>query len=254
MSHTYLQEKERSKIVVTGYIRQFQNNNQLFCSFSVDLIQTILLFYPIHKWEFTDKKINNITILNGYTLKYSRVIASAAWVSVQIGDFFSIKDKCIHTITLKGVSDIKSSFVGYNSIGFFTKKFTQFERNDWNHGKNYSVQIGSNGWFVTSECFDKSLRYHYSNPLNNWYKSNDEIIVKIDTSKMKAIVWNSALPNFSSVKDMDVEHNNPKYKRYYWKFDLPKDIQVALMISIGTDRETNTHTFTIIDHKTEYIR
>ena len=180
------------------------------------------------------------------------------WVTCQIGDFFDSKQKLVHKITLKHCGEYLS---GHGGLGFITKDYTQFIADSWKYGKNESIMIYSNAFYTTSKCFDKDLKddctiinfLHSSyGPYQGWYKSNDIIMIKIDTNKMKAIIWNSTPPKEKikhGIIDLDVDKEYKEYRNWYFKMNLPKDVPVALIVELGKKQ-----TVEIIQHETQYIK
>eukprot|EP01084_Bolivina_argentea_P209004 356121_1 len=260
-------EIELVELCVYGYLRDFDSTNILSQPLPMELANVILIYYPRNRFKFINKANNkHISITNeGYTAIYGDVSSSdppwdwtgdtptyKRWVTLQIGDFLSNKEKIIHTITFKLTThDRNSDIVGYNSIGFISKEFKLFESTSWNPGKNGSVSLSSNGYFVTSECFDKKYVNH-GMIVKAIYAENDEVMIKIDTNKMKAILWNSTPPEKSNIKrltDMDVDGEYNKYKNYYYKFDLPNDIPSALALELGKSQIVN-----ILKHEIAYMQ
>ena len=166
----------------------------------------------------------------------------------------------IHKITFKSYTDSNQIITGFNSIGFCTKEFSKFISPDYNKGDNGSTYISSNGYFVTSKCFDSKMRKHrtFIEPNENaidhhkgWYKANDLVMIKIDTHKMKAVIWNSTPPKgkINGRIDLDVDKEYEDYKGFYFKFDLPKDIPVAVLVELGFPQSIE-----IVDHDIQYIK
>merc|ERR1740123_2029455 len=92
----------------------------------------------------------------------------------------------IHTIKFK----IQEGISGNNSFGFITKDFTLWTSKSWNPGKNGSMFASSNGFFVTSSCFDSKLEKHQSCASHARYSNGDIVCMKIDTKNMRAMLWN----------------------------------------------------------------
>ena len=250
---------ERIKLSIYGYLREFEHKNKLSNRFPNELKSVIVLFYPRDKIKFIDLGIENeCKIVNdGATLIYSRI--DTVWTTCQIGEFFDSKQKLIHTITLKCYSHGSGDMItGANGIGFISKEYNAFIAPRWNHGNNGSTAIASNGFFITSKCFDEEMKNHFEfiesheNAIPDhgcWYIDNDLLMIKIDTYKMKAIVWNSTPPK-GTVKaktDLNVDEEYEDYVGFYFKFDLPKDISVALQMELGT-----AQTVEIVDHVIVY--
>eukprot|EP01083_Nonionella_stella_P039191 106598_1 len=239
---------EKLPLLVSGYLRDFETHNKLFTP--MELSTLIVAFYPRIKFYFMDKGNNEhiISITDDGCTVICGEHVSGGWVTLQIGDFFTNKDKLMHTLTLKfSIEENTHSFQGYNSIGFISNEFTLFESPTWNPGRNGSVSISSNGYFVTSECFDKELNHH-SSVLAMTYTKDDAIMIKIDTHKMKAIIWNSTPSDAAAMKDMDVDGEYPDYQDHYLKFDLPKDIPVALSVELG-----KPHVVKLLRHEITYL-
>lgn len=90
-------------LLITGYIREFENKNELQYPISDDLKRLIIFFYDMGRFIFSHATISHsntkLNITHDVTLlcyasrdKFKTVI--------QIGDFLQRKDELIHTITL----------------------------------------------------------------------------------------------------------------------------------------------------------
>ena len=248
----------RIQLAIHGYLREFEKNNKLSNIFPEQLKNVIIMLYPRNKFKFIDKfKISEAKVEDDGAKLVK--MDDGDWVECQIGDFFDINDKLIYKITLKSCNN-DGRITGFNSIGFITKEFTDFIIDDYNRGDNGSTYISSNGYFMTSKCFDETMKNHATFIYDNekaididegWYDKNDLVMMKIDTSKMKAIVWNSTPPRDKAKGrvDMDVDAEYGDYTGFYFKFDLPKDIPVAMFIELGCKQ-----TVEIVDHVVKYIK
>ena len=250
------EDLERIELTTYGYIREFETNHKLSNIVPDQLKDVIVMFYPRVKFKFIGQFENNDAKIENDGAKLT-IINGSPWILCRIGNFFDMNDKLVHKITLISYD---GEITGCNSIGFLTKELSEFILPSYNPGNNGSMYISSNGYFATSKCFDPEMKNHATFIHANehamgwdqgWYKENDLVMIKIDTSKMKAIAWNST-PNQERVKgrtDLDVDKEYEDYKGFYFKFDLPKDIPVAFFIELGTEQSVE-----IIDHAIQYIQ
>eukprot|EP01084_Bolivina_argentea_P317857 551126_1 len=125
--------------------------------------------------------------------------ANGTYVSVQFGDFFSTKNKSIFFVKF----NMKTIHPNLSGIGFITKTFDDFIRGDYNYGGNDSLCCYGNGYFVTSKCFDANMVNHKSMNCAINYAQGHDIMVKIDTNKMEAIIWNYTC---TMLKDINIDN------------------------------------------------
>merc|ERR1712217_97151 len=70
----------------------------------------------------------------------------------------------------------------------------------------------------------------------NWIKNHgDEVIVKIDTKTMKAVIWNETELKVGDVK-MDKIAN--QHSEFAFLFEFPMDIEMAILIEMGNTSQT----------------
>ena len=243
------------KLAAYGYLRDFESHHQLYSRFPDELKDLIGLFYPRSKLKFVDNfGAKNAVKIENDGAKLT-TMTSAGTVSCQIRDFFDSNDKLIHKIAVKSCDDSPAII----SVGFAAKHFKKYITLTYNAGDNGCELITSTGYFVTSICFDPAMIDHGDFIIQNanalgrdrgWYTKNDVLMIKIDTSKMKAIVWNPTPPKEKATgrADLDVDGEYKDYEPFYFKFDLPKHIPVALLIELGTSQ-----TVEIVEHIIEYV-
>ena len=239
--------------LIYGYLRQFEKNTKLYTSIPLDLLRVIIMLYPMNKFKFVNRSNHETVSIkdDGSTLIFEQNAENDVWLTVQIGYFLTSEDKTIHLIRFK--LEAQESLCGAHCIGFITEQFNEFVNDTWNHGTNGSTTISNNGYFITSKCFDEQLLNHggfldtFCVGNDEWYGRNDEVMIKIDTSKMKAIIWNATPPddsNLAPLHDMNIDEEYEEYKKYYFQYDLPKHIPIALCMEFAT-----TQTIKIIQHQ-----
>merc|ERR1711933_671021 len=106
------------------------------------------------------------------------------------GDYISIDDKIISSVTMKLSPNICSSGFG---LGFATEDFVDFD--GWNTGQNSSLMIYGNGEFYTSEEFmDDNQKYNNKNGTKlfqrDFMKKNDVMIIEINCKAKKLKIIN----------------------------------------------------------------
>ena len=178
------------------------------------------------------------------------VPATERWVTVQIGPFFTKNDGLIHTFTFMVTPTPKNSTAvinGAHGVLFFTEAFTSFKLSSWSNCANEAVLYASNGYFDESPPFGENIkRWH-----NAMYHKNEKVKIKIDTNRMKALLWNATPPKGSDdlqgLDDLDFDTEYEKYADYYFQFDLPKDIRIALGMVMGTTQQVE-----ILKHEITY--
>ena len=247
-----LKEMEMIEILTFGYLREFENVQKLSHKIPTELKNVIIVFYPRDKFKFMNRKILNA---ESYTIedngnKFNH--KARKWVTVQIGDFIDINDKVIHTLKLKyHGNDINAQ----SGIGFITEDFEVFSDDIWYYMKGKPCSfIFTNGYYITNNIFGSVngnlTSSKFLNSYRGWYNSGDIMMIKINTDKMKAIIWNSTPPQYIAAReDINVDEEYDDYKGYYFKYNLPRDKPVALAVEAGISK----HSIEIIDHKVEYI-
>ena len=245
----------RIQLAIYGYLRDFVIDNSLSNIFPDQLKDVIIMLYPRNRFKFMGKFKGSEAKIENDGAKLMKM-DDGKWCHCQIGDFFDIDHKLIHKITLK-TFDNDESITGFNGIGFVTRQCALI---DYDTGADGSIYLSSNGYFTTSKCFDEKMmndgtfireNEHAIENNGGWYEDNDLLMIKIDTSKMKAIAWNSTPPidKAQDRTDMNVDTEYKDYEGFYFQFDLPKDIPVALFI-----RLYRKQTVEIVDHVIEYIK
>ena len=244
------------EFLIYGFIREYEKRNKLSNTIPNELKKLMKIFYPGSEFKFIDDAIKSGCEIenDGKTLIFDK----RKWVTCQIGDFFDSKQKFIHKIALRHCGE---DICGWAGIGFITKNYTQFIADAWKSRKNESIMIYSNAFYTTSQSVVRDLKDRYRpNHLLwssletywGWYKSDDIIMIKIDTNKMKAIIWNSTPPKEKIKKgiiDLDVDKEYKDFKNWYFKMNLPKDVSVALIVELGKKQ-----TVEIIQHETQYSK
>ena len=145
----------RIELVIYGYLRDYEKHIKLSNIFPDQLKNVIIMLYPRNRFKFIGQFEKNEAKIQDEGTKLVK-IGSEYWRTCQIGDFFDINDKLIHKITLKAYNN-DETIIGFNNIGFLTKGFTKFAMRSWNPGNNGLTYLSSNGYFVTSKCFDKEM-------------------------------------------------------------------------------------------------
>ena len=160
--------------------------------------------------------------------------------AIQVGDFISNNDGIIITIKFK-MYNCDPSFSG---IGFITDSFDNF-----NHGhdfdlnnNNHSMYLYGNGFYKTSISFDKDLKDTNSFIKYQWFNTEDEISVKINTITKQVIIWNNEI-------NIDKLHIDEINYVFFMKIPLDTDNKVALMIDMGSKQQT----IHIIDQIIQFI-
>ena len=206
-------------------------------------------------FKFVDRKLSSVKIENdGNNLTKKKT----GWCVIQIGEFLDVKDKLIHTITLK--FDGGENIVGRSCIGFIANDFDSFYGGSWSilSGKRCSF-IANNGYYITNGLFgsiDGNLSSSHSvrTHSDGWYRSGDIMKVKIDTDKMKAIIWNTTPKkkdkDIKPMDDLNVDEEYKDYVGFYFKINLPKHVDCAMAIVAGLAN----HTVEIVDHNIEYLK
>ena len=150
------------KLLINGYLRLIENKFCLSYAFPSGLIDVIWLFYP-RDFKFIDKNLKEFKISDdGLTIEKS---GKQCYATIQFGEFFTSKSSLIYRYTLKQTSGQS----GFNGFGFITKDYKEFLMSDWNEGDNDSMIFYTNGYFVTSDRFDKKMKDHGEYKEEEWF-------------------------------------------------------------------------------------
>eukprot|EP01084_Bolivina_argentea_P272845 464633_1 len=213
-----MNEEDVIDLCVFGYVRHLQNTILLAITIPDALLRLICLFHP-RDWKFIDRNMSRCTVLDdgksisNTTLK-SRGIGYA---SVQFGNFFDINSKMIYKFTFK---------MGYDDcdgIGFITKQYNEFSRDSWCCSNTECMVFYINGYWMGNTNLFSSVS------CGIWSRKNDEIVVKINTDIMTALVWNYTVLKKDDIEFKDYNENNI----YQHKFKLPHDQPIGLIIDFG---------------------
>eukprot|EP01084_Bolivina_argentea_P091599 164875_1 len=181
-------------------------------------------------------RIDRFTIVGGaYVNPINRLeISSAKYTTSLFGGWLSGNGiTCINKIKF----NMKTAHPEYSGIGFITDKFEEFVRWEWNEGYNNSMVVHGNGYFITSECFDpemKNYQKHIFGKGNNLYETGHDVIVKIDTKKMIAIIWNYTVLKLDDINEMYLNDISDKHRQYVFVTKLPLDKEkIGITVEMG---------------------
>merc|ERR1712129_120743 len=95
------------------------------------------------------------------------------------------------------------------------------------------MMLYANGYHPTSECMARS-KDQGTQYLTEWCtEKGDEIIVKIDTKQMRALVWNER-----KLKLGDISFEDAKNALHVILLELPLDKKLALALDVGAHAQT----------------
>ena len=223
------EEELKIELTTCGYIRELQSKREIRV-IPKTLISIIIMFYQ-RNWKFVDKKTFGCILSKD---RLSLTIESGTYSSVPFGEFFGKNDNTIYKFL------IKMGRCGWCGIGFITEEFSDFyhpSAADFNMGNNHSMVLYTNGYFVTSTDFNKCGQASSTMIPNgdlDWSLEIDNIIVKINTNTMQALIW-----NYTVLRVEDIEFNKyDKDNKYQYMYQLPFDKKISIIINAGKFRQT----------------
>ena len=241
-------EEVRIELVVSGYVRRMESNQPTTIAVNAEnvglqiprpLVELIIRFHH-REWKFiyhddygSDIYQQNVVTISDDGLSAS--ISEKKYASIQFGPFWSAADRMIYRFR------IKMGCPPQCGVGFITQSFTAFVRHHWNNGEPGSMCLYTNGFNpVHKDMKVDGKGVSTSDILNNggdWlHSTGDEVVVKIDTSLMKVLIWNETKLGIGDLEFEDVACHG----KYVFHFQLPKEKSIGLVFEMGFREQTTT--------------
>eukprot|EP01084_Bolivina_argentea_P317852 551120_1 len=226
-----MNDQMRIQLLTAGFIKQIENKYSFSYKMPDTLAKLICDYYTMH-FQFIKHPNCDVTE-NGLSTSNQE----GHYVSIRFGDFLSNKSNCSYIVKF----NMTKMYPKYSGIGFMSKQFNDWCHMSWNLGENNSLCLYGNSFFVTSSCFD-NMKYHNTDLLGittkaiTRYEQGHDIMVKIDTNKMIAIIWNYTV---LKIENMDEswfmqQYNKRNVTQYAFMINLPLDKhEIAIMIELG---------------------